>query len=145
MCAWELFEQSKPLSVCFFLLRDSKSKCGRRTTSGQYSATSFPCFLCFPCGRIFHYMGSEKIKNVAQTQTPRTEKSIPFTAPRTPIENCQDKNRKKKMINATTTDILLGFQVQADYWLYVFFTGFAFVLFWRLFASQIKSILYPRV
>jgi len=45
---------------------------------------------------------------------------------------------------SSTTDAILGYQVMTDYMLYIFFLVFAIALFWRLFASQIKSILYPK-
>jgi hypothetical protein len=50
----------------------------------------------------------------------------------------------KTMIATTSPDYMLGYQVQADYWIFVVFFAIAMVLFWKIFAGQIKSILYPR-
>jgi len=47
-------------------------------------------------------------------------------------------------MNASTTQVMLGYQVQMDYMLAFLFLVFAIALFWRIFNSQIKSILYPR-
>lgn len=44
---------------------------------------------------------------------------------------------------SSSTDMILGYQVQLDYLLYTFVFALCLAFFWRIFASQIKSILYP--